>query len=227
MKYYYRAFIILTMLTVGSLATVRTANATVTSMTVTSLSCNSNNQSVTFSVVTTGSGSFDLDVSIDNIESPEVENINGNSFTAGNSYTFTVQSSLIHSGSLAEVENGSPAIASTTCSGGPVTFCNLSADGRVNGLCGDRIAVYCNKTQTPPNVDVWVIDNSSVGHELAKLPLSDLTSVPEGQFAKNLGANGVIFAGSDASGNVYVALQGGPYGGTAKGDWLKTFSCKG
>lgn len=102
-----------------------------------------------------------------------------------------------------------------------VTFCNLSADGRIDGKCGDRIAVYCNAHATPPNLDVWVIDTSSIGHELAKLPLSSL--VPS--LTENLGANGIIHAGSDASGNGWVTLSGGPYGGTGTGDWAKTFKC--
>lgn len=111
-------------------------------------------------------------------------------------------------------------------SGTTVTWCNLSGDGRLNSTCSDRIAVYCNTQDVPPNVDVWVIDNSGQGHELTTIPLPTLSQVPSGTYAKALGANGVVYAGIDANGSGYVALQGGPYNGTALGDWAKTFTCK-
>lgn len=107
-----------------------------------------------------------------------------------------------------------------------ITWCNLATDGRLNSGCGDRIVAYCNSKVDPANIDLWVIDTESQGHELTTIPLSLLSSVPAGKFVKGLGNSGVIFAGLDADGNGYAALLGGPYGGTAKGDWAKTFTCK-
>jgi hypothetical protein len=107
-----------------------------------------------------------------------------------------------------------------------ITWCDLSSDGRINAKCGDRIVVYCNAKAKPANIDVWIVDNDSKGHELTMILLETFPGLPKGQYIKAMGSSGVFFAGMDANGNGYVALQGGPYGATAKGDWAKEFTCK-
>ena len=111
---------------------------------------------------------------------------------------------------------------SVDCGAGSGTFFN-PGDGRVNGLPGDRLVVYCNTGGFFPNLDIYVIAPGGAGKHLAQVLASDLLKP---NFSLNLGSNGILTGGVNMNSAGYVALQGGPYGGTATGDWLKTFSCK-
>ena len=193
---------------------------------VTSFKCDSSGQSFAFSETALISGKYDVDVSFNGDTADAAEGF-GVPVTAGGTYSFHGSDKQIQNGTIARViVDESTVLATTTCTPSPVTFCDLSADGRLNSRCGDRIVVYCNGSQSPPNLDIWVVDSHSEGHELAKLPLATLSALKMGQFTKNMGRGGMIFAGLNAQGDGYAAVRGGPFHATAKGDWAKTFSCK-
>ena len=101
----------------------------------------------------------------------------------------------------------------------------MSGDGRVDAHAGDRLAIWCNTTQKPPNLDVWGIFNDSQGHRLFKFNFADLVKAgPKGEF-KNIEPFGTLFASVDANNNFYVAWFGGPAGATGDKDFAKSFIC--
>lgn len=107
------------------------------------------------------------------------------------------------------------------CAGGVATLISLTnsalggsvvnpctTDGRVDGKCGDRIAVYCNTAATPPNLEVWGVGTDSKGVHLTKFVFSDIEKAGSQGIYKNLGKLGVISAAVDSQNNFWVAWNG-------------------
>src|SRR5205823_1324803 len=109
-----------------------------------------------------------------------------------------------------------------------VTFFN-PGDGRVDPRPGDRIAVWCNTRETPPNIVIYGVGdstNGSHGFFLGRFTFVELLAAGKKGITRSAGrGNGLISAVADAQGNFYVAWNGGLFKATGVGDFAKTFSC--
>lgn len=117
----------------------------------------------------------------------------------------------------------------TGCVGVGITSFN-PADGRVDPRPGDRVAVWCNTSATPPNVVVYGVGdsatNGSHGFLLGQFSESDLLKADSTGITLNAGAgNGTISVQTDGQGHFYVAWNGGKFHATGQGDFAKSFSC--
>lgn len=144
----------------------------------------------------------------------------GSSIVAESTITFICNTGQVLS--IVSISNGLPA--------GAVMWFN-PGDKRVDGHPGDRIAVWCNTTATPPNIVVYGVGdnatNGSHGFWLATFNNADLLKAGKAGITKNAGAgNGTVSAMQDGSGNFYVAWNGGIFKATGQGDFAKSFSCK-
>ncbi len=99
------------------------------------------------------------------------------------------------------------------------------ADGRIAAAAGDRVAVYCNTTATPPNLDVWGVTDDSVGHKLFQFAYADLVKAGAAGIMKNVEPMGSIWAAVDANNNFTVKWFGGPAGAIGEKDFAKSFTC--
>jgi hypothetical protein len=103
-----------------------------------------------------------------------------------------------------------PATLFASCASVPLaaaTACGFG-DGRVDGKCWDRIAVYCNTSANPPNLDVWGIDTTSKGFRLTTFPFSDIAAAGPRGLTKNLGSLGKVSVMVDANNSFWVAWNG-------------------
>jgi hypothetical protein len=106
----------------------------------------------------------------------------------------------------------------------PAAFFN-PGDGRVDPRPGDRVAVYCNTSATPPTLDVWGVTNDSIGHRLFTFAYADLLSAGSKGILKKVEPLGSVFASTDGNGNFLVKWYGGPAGAIGTKDFAKSFAC--
>jgi hypothetical protein len=105
-----------------------------------------------------------------------------------------------------------------------------SGDNRVDPRPGDRLAVYCNLTDTPPNIVVYGIADNLPDYEkgffLAQFNVADLLKAGKTGLTENAGASaGSVSMADDGSGNFYVAWNGGQFHATGQHDFSKSFTC--
>jgi hypothetical protein len=163
---------------------------------------------------------------------PDLDLLNVNN---GN-HTYTDSDAAYVDGATVAVSNGNgsavggPSTASASCGSSNVITWFNPGDGRIDGRPGDRIAVWCNTTATPPNIVVYGVGdnatNGSHGFWLGTFNNADLLKAGKAGLTKNAGAgNGTISAMQDGHGNFYVAWNGGIFKATGQGDFAKSFSC--
>ncbi|MCC7447515.1 MAG: hypothetical protein IT324_08875 [Anaerolineae bacterium] len=141
--------------------------------------------------------------------------------------TFTRGAPLGGSVTISASESGVVLASATFNCGGAVTVFN-PGDKSVSRAAGDRIAIYCNVGDTPPNIDVWGINNQGKGSRLAQISYTELVAAGTNGLVRNLGSNGVLYAGVAGDGKTFwFSRQGGPYNATGKGDFAKTVTCAG
>ncbi len=98
-------------------------------------------------------------------------------------------------------------------------------DGRVDPRPGDRVAVYCNTADNPPNLVVYGIDNASHGLWLSKFIFADLVKAGPKGILRKVEPKGSVFAVVDANNYFTVQWFGGPAGATGSKDFAKSFTC--
>jgi hypothetical protein len=158
-----------------------------------------------------------------------------NAWPIPNDTPITVQFLLINGAGGPTVT--SQVITLSKCNGGTIVA-NPTAggaffapgDGRVDPRPGDRLAVYCNTTFTPPSVSVWgIADNlpdAKKGIFLATFNLPDLLKAGNRGITKNAGANlGSVSLADDGQGHFYAAWNGGKYNANGLRDFSKSFTC--
>jgi hypothetical protein len=111
-------------------------------------------------------------------------------------------------------------LSGTDCMPSTIHTWYVATDGRMNGVAGDRIAVYCRRTG---RIEVWSI-NDSQGHFLVSF--SHFAVDAAGKAGLRVTVRGqLVTLNGDGHGSYMAAIQGGPFNATGQGDFAKSFHC--
>ncbi len=100
--------------------------------------------------------------------------------------------------------NGAVTMQSNTVAGCATGSTACNNDGRVNGKCGDRVAVWCDSDI----LEVWGVGLDSKGFTLFDFKYADIVAAGPKGLSRDLGPLGVVSVSVDAKGNFWVAWNG-------------------
>jgi hypothetical protein len=97
-----------------------------------------------------------------------------------------------------------------------------SADGRVEPHPNDPLAIWCNTTAAPPNLDIWGIGKDSNGYPLVTFNFSDLLTAGSSGLTQRISNQGTISARVDDQNNFTVVWS---ERATGQSEFQKQFHC--
>jgi hypothetical protein len=134
----------------------------------------------------------------------------------------TVLSVICNTGVAQVVFSGVPSSPDLSAPGA-VTFFG-PGDSRVDPLPGDRLAIWCNTTTTPPTIVVYGVNDDKSGFFLTLFKNADLLKAgPKGITQE--ATNGTVSMMQDGNGHFYAAWNDGQAHPSDQGDFAKSFTC--